>query len=232
MEHEQFITVDHPKILIPSKVNKINTYNLRNDDIEGTKSQFPISKRSTNPLSPNYILPSVKIKPFTSFTNNNKPVRDIMKVDDIVDERNPLECKDINNPNEEFKPKIPRRLNPNENIDKINVKDINSQWIFKTKRETNPLSPKYFGYEKNFVIGEIEGNKPMILPKINYNKEEIKDQRKHKEHHLPENFPVNRREYRKINYIDDIGQGVHPTKNYATFHVPSKRSTLPLDPIY
>jgi hypothetical protein len=118
------------------------------DDIDGAKPrvqrQFPHSNRTTNPLSPEYQLPSApELPPVVprfirdGFTNDDiagahsksfksdRPPRDLMRVDDIPGTR-------------------PRRLigdfRESRNLD---VHDINNDGIFRTSRVTDPMNPVY-----------------------------------------------------------------------------------------
>ncbi|KAG2383591.1 hypothetical protein C9374_004262 [Naegleria lovaniensis] len=155
--------------------------------------------------------------------------------------RNPLNCDDINHPEDYgdfavrgfFRSDYQRVIPEKHKTDKLNVKDINDEWKFTTRRNINPLSPRY-DYEKRIIgrdIGEIEGSKPAPLPPLsNYIKEPLVERRGNFGHAVPNTFPVERREYRKINFVQDIiGE---PPKHYATFHVNTRRQTHPLDPKY
>ena len=119
---------------------------------------LPHSERHTNPLNPVYQLPSYQDNepiPVPKFLRDNinyddvegvhsksyksdKPPKDILKTDDICGAH-------------------PKRLikefRGNRTLD---VKDINEDGVFKTRRETNPLNPDYFydgqHYPKDFGI--------------------------------------------------------------------------------
>ena len=103
------------------------------------------SERHTNPLNPQYHLPSYQEPPVPvpKFIRDNinyddvpgvhsktyktdKPPIDIMKTDDIA--------------GAQPKHLIMRYLGDRS----LNVKDINEDGIFKTRRETNPLNPDYY----------------------------------------------------------------------------------------
>ncbi|KAH0785219.1 hypothetical protein GPJ56_010862 [Histomonas meleagridis] len=119
------------------------------NDIEGAQPRIcrnlPHSKRHTNPLNPEYQLPTKKEEPppVTKFVYDGfnfddipgvhpksykptKPARDIMKVDDIAGARPKFEN---------------RRFDTSNRI--LDVSDINADGMFKTKRHTNPLNPEY-----------------------------------------------------------------------------------------
>ena len=216
--------------------------------------------RTLNPLNPIYKLPSVRYpekKPDELLRMEQRAPRDIMKVDDIIQDesvknqtlktrftrtapKNPLNCDDINHPEDYgdfpvpgfFRSGYVRRVPDQHNYDKEDVKDINNEWKFFTKRQTNPISPRY-DYERSMIgrdIGDIEGSKPMPLPKLsNYVKEPLTQKKDKCGHAVPEHFPVERRQYRVINYTKDITQ---PLEHYATFHIPTRRQVHPLDPKY
>lgn len=257
-EDLSFITVDQPATLIPKQVHRVNDFNLKNHDIEGSQPMKTHVKfnRQLNPLNPIYKLPSVKRPNKPQEYEHLKPPKDILKVDDIIyDEnkklamerkrnaaiRNPLACDDINHPEDYgdfaikgfFRSNYQRVIPETHKVDKLNVKDINDEWKFTTRRQINPLSPRY-DYEKSVIgrdIGEIEGAKPAPLPRLsNYVKEPLEERKGNHGHAVPNSFPVERRDYRKINYVQDIIGG--PPKHYATFHVNTRRQTHPLDPKY
>ncbi|EFC48458.1 predicted protein [Naegleria gruberi] len=261
-EDYSLLTIDKPQQLIPQQVHKTNTFNLNNDDIEGSKplKNNVIFNRQLNPLNPIYKLPSVRQptrKPPEFELFEKRPPKDILKVDDIIyDEnkklanerkknsipRDPITCDDINHPEDYgdfavrgfYRSDYQKRIPEKHKIDKINVKDINDEWKFSTRRSTNPLSPRY-DYEKSNIgreIGEIEGSKPATLPKqSNWTREPLLETRGNCGHALSSTFPIQRRDFRQINYVQDI---LHDDKkgNYTTFHIPSKRQTHPLDPNY
>lgn len=138
--------------------------NLSTSDIE--KSQPQISKlktnRVTNPLNPEYKLPSYENRPITP----PKFVRDSIKTDDIEKSkpekclkwatRNNIEVKDI----EGARPK-PEQLLHKPNF--MDVKDINTS-KFVTTRTINPLEPNYTVRDEDglIVIGPIEGSKARL----------------------------------------------------------------------
>ena len=119
-------------------------------DIQGAspaiQRSLPHSERHTNPLNPQYSLPSYHDPtpiPVPKFIRDNinyddvpgvhsksyksdKPPRDIMKTDDI---------------NGASPKHLIKGYMGNRNLD---VSDINKDGIFKTKRETNPLVPDYY----------------------------------------------------------------------------------------
>ena len=65
-------------------------------------------------------------------------------------------------------------LQPNDRKNPLEVKDINEYWVFKSKRETNPLNPTYEvpAEEGGKVeIGKIDRNQPKELHPKAINKE-------------------------------------------------------------
>jgi hypothetical protein len=73
-----------PKRLIKEEINKISN-NLRNEDIKGTKPQinkFHTNRKSTNPLTPEYVLPyaEIKIASPPKFIRDNININ-VMKID-------------------------------------------------------------------------------------------------------------------------------------------------------
>jgi hypothetical protein len=231
----------HPQVLIPKETNKPNDRHLRNDDIEWSK---PICRqmrtnRNVNPLNPEYTYPSVDYKPQTPV----KLIRDTNVTHDINQKelrmdfstRNNIDYSDVNGP------KI--RSNPNKPFDNLQVRDINNDMVFKSQRSTNPLSPRY-RYDvppkknvSNWEIGNVKDSHPRKLPETRNDRplfslrtEDIEHMKQPQAHHLPPSFPVQRRQYRTINYIQDI-QGTSSGQKYSTFHQ-SKRITNPLNPSY
>lgn len=134
---------------------------LNIDDIDGAspaiKRSLPHSERHVNPVDPKYNLPEPKIDdgPPPKFVYNgfdygdvegshpksyktDKPPRDPFKLDDIPGAQ-------------------PKSLTKKFNGDRsLNVKDINEDGIFKTRRNTNPLFPDYYydgqTYPRDFGI--------------------------------------------------------------------------------
>jgi len=122
-------------------------YGLRNDDIAGTKPQshkFVTTRVPINPLTPEYKLPQVEIR----VPSPPKFVRDNIDIKDIEGAK----------PNPYTRYNIQRKTNQVEDIDgakpkkewipegkpsSLDVRDINYFWEFHTKRQTDPLSPRY-----------------------------------------------------------------------------------------
>jgi len=151
-------------------------YNLKNDDIYGSKPQshkFVTTRLPSNPLNPEYKVSHVEIRVATP----PKFIRDQLDVKDIDGAR----------PNPENRYNIKRNTNFIHDIDgarpkkewipqgkpsSLDIKDINNVFEYKTKRETNPLSPRYrVTNQDNFTVdyGELD-NKPMVRHPKNVNK--------------------------------------------------------------
>lgn len=122
-------------------------YGLRNDDIAGSKPQshkFVTTRMPINPLNPEYKLPQVEIR----VPSPPRFVRDNIDIKDIEGAK----------PNPYTRYNIQRKTNQVEDIDgakpkkewipegkpsSLDVRDINYFWEFHTKRQTDPLSPRY-----------------------------------------------------------------------------------------
>ncbi len=143
----------------------------------------------------------------------------------------------------------------------LDVEDINNDRIFRTKRTVDPLSPRYVydivsqparavseqqaaGKLKansealERTIGHLPGTHPRKLPPMRTDRplfslktDDIEEMKRMTLHFVPSTFPVERRQYRKINYIDDIEQ-VHPSNKFTTFAKSTQRKTNPINPIY
>ena len=136
----------HPKI--DTTKPPVNIMGL--DDIDGSHPRIwrtlPHSDRHTNPLNPDYQLPTKPelpppelpfIRDGTNYDDipgvhprsykSDKPPRDIMRLDDIQGA----------NPSEKTRP-----LNESHNR-QFDVSDINNDGIFHSRRETNPLDPEF-----------------------------------------------------------------------------------------
>lgn len=235
-----------PKRNIPLRVNKKNTFNIRNDDIEGSKprNHLRMITRHVNPLNPVYNLPKVKTveAPPPKFIRDTlNYYQDITKV-----RRKKLFAQPRENlklPEKSSGKKFYRKSNPN-----LEVKDINNYRVFRSKRKTNPLSPRYkydvppkmnpSNKKGEWTIGDVKGSKPRKAIRETVNKPELclrtdDINRKGEDHYhnVPKSFPKERRQFRKINYIKDI-EGAHPKINTGTFHIQTKRQTNPLNPNY
>ncbi|OHT11403.1 hypothetical protein TRFO_19130 [Tritrichomonas foetus] len=139
-------TSTHPMVDPHKKATDIMSV----DDIEGAKPKvqraLPHSNRMTNPLNPQYDLPSFKEEPIPvpHFIRDNinvddipgthsksyktdKPPRDIMRVDDIQGTQPRKRILNLSGCNR----------------DTLNVKDINNDGIFRSTRVTDPLNPVY-----------------------------------------------------------------------------------------
>jgi hypothetical protein len=131
--------------------NKSATPIMSVDDIEGAKPriqrQLPHSQRQTNPLNPQYSLPTFSEPPAPTprflrdgFTNEDIPgthaktwqrpfaTRDIMKV--------------AEGPGCHPRKRVGKLMQSS--VDRMNVSDINNDGIYKTTRITDPLNPVYF----------------------------------------------------------------------------------------
>ena len=145
--------------MVDEKKKPNNIMNI--DDIEGARPriqrQLPHSARNTNPLNPEYKLPTKEEEPIpppkfirdninvddidgthSRSYKTNKPPKDIMKVDDIqgTRPRRRILCLDPDGTCNgiRFESTCNRSLN---------VKDINNEGVFKTTRTTDPLNPVY-----------------------------------------------------------------------------------------
>ncbi|KAH0787824.1 hypothetical protein GPJ56_008173 [Histomonas meleagridis] len=122
---------------------------MKLDDIDGSHPriirQLPRSHRMVNPVDPQYDLPKYKVpdEPPPKF------IRDTMKNDD-VEGAHPMSYKTDKPPRDLMKlddiegatPK--RRISINQNShNPFDVKDINNDGIFKTRRRVDPLNPVY-----------------------------------------------------------------------------------------
>ncbi|EAY10891.1 hypothetical protein TVAG_012570 [Trichomonas vaginalis G3] len=134
---------------------------LKLDDIDGAtpaiKRSLPHSQRHVNPVDPDYKLPEPAMpdEPPPKFVYNgfdygdvegshpksyktDKPPRDTFKLDDIPGAQPKTMIKKFNGDRS------------------LNVKDINEDGIFKTRRNTNPLFPDYYydgqTYPRDFGI--------------------------------------------------------------------------------
>jgi len=147
-------------------------YNLRNDDINGTKPQshkFVTTRMPSNPLTPEYVLPQVEMRVATP----PKFIRDNISIKDIDGAR----------PNPYTRYNIQRKTNNVEDIDgakpkkewlpqgkqsTLDVRDINYFWEFHTKRQTDPLSPRYKVVDENnsvYEYGKVENKCAVRHPK-------------------------------------------------------------------
>jgi hypothetical protein len=250
-----------PQRLIPNQVNKPNDRHLKNDDIKDSQPyrNRMVTNRVLNPLNPDYQLSQVTIRPLTPPKNTKDTMRvtDINNDPDYPSKKLPSRTRDHINyhdavGNYTSQPKLrPRNTQVPTPLD---VQDINGDGIFKTARSTNPLSPRYHydrppsgtiiqqrKQEENklWSIGNIPDSHPRKLPSLRNDRplfslktEDIEFMKRSNIHHVPSTFPVNRRDYREINSLDDIGPQVRPSNKFTTFAKVSSRSTNPLNPIY
>jgi len=147
-------------------------FGLRNDDIVGTKpkcQKFTTTRSPTNPLNPEYKLPEVEVRVATP----PKFVRDNIDIKDIEGAKpNPYTRYNINRKTNNVedidgaKPK--KEWLPQGKQSSLNVKDINYFWEFHTKRQTDPLSPRYkvVDQENNLVeYGKLDNKVAVRHPK-------------------------------------------------------------------
>lgn len=126
-------------------------FNLSNADIEKSSPQqqkFGL-ERQTNPLVPEYKLPSFEARPITppKFMRDSLDVSDIegtkAKRDPYLDykTRPSMNLEDI----EGSKSKVlhKSRSRSPEGYDHLNYSDVNKDGLFVSKRQTNPLAPEY-----------------------------------------------------------------------------------------
>lgn len=154
-------------VLHAEKCNK-PCYNLRNDDIEGSKPKRTLftTTRVVDPLNPVYPLPSTKI----SYVEPLKYLRDSINVGDIQGTkptkylkwsiRDSLITSDIEGACADYKPRHRRGRDPARDIMKVD--DIIGG-EFKTNRVTDPLDPVHIIHDT--VIRLDETSKPRALPK-------------------------------------------------------------------
>lgn len=131
-------------------------------DIDGAKPRIqrnlPHSDRHVNPLMPVYDLPSYEEKPVPV----PRFIRDQMAIDDIPgshprsykSEKPPRQLMDISDISG-ARPKQTRIIRDAKDRT-FDVSDINQDGVFKTKRMTDPLNPKYFfdGHEQTDDFGK------------------------------------------------------------------------------
>lgn len=225
-----------PRQLHPS-LTKPN-FNLDINDIEGSKPHLAkfTTNRITNPLNPNYKLPSFEIRPVTP----PKFIRDSMPSDDIEGSRpekyhkwqtrDQITVKDI----EGAKAKPERQLTK---PDLMDPKDINGV-PFMSRRFTNPLEPEYVGrdFDGNLAThGKIEGSKskPIIrtgIPphKRNIDCTDIEGSR-------PNTVGMGQFANKERNYVKKIVDASDIEGTNANSHkkgIVTKRVTNPLQPKY
>ncbi len=237
----------HPSVLIPKSVSPSRPNNriISNDDILGSKPQknrLHIT-RHLNPLVPEYQLPKSHYKPATP----PKHLRDTNKIDDIDGTKakkilqfsDRIKTRDVMHKYDDVMDKTtgykvqPRREDLKEAMNPLEVNDINDYRIFHTKRlNHNPLQPTY---KVNGRVYDVpDGTSPSkhfgnsSRTPFSLRTDDIPDLKAPHEHHVGKTFPVNRRQIREINKIDDI---ISKTTNFTTMKTTS-RSINPLDPKY
>lgn len=153
------------------------------DDIDGAKPriqrQLPHSKRVTNPLNPQYQLPTKQEQPIPA----PKFIRDNISVDDIPGAHSKVystdkPARDIMNIND-IPGSHPRKRILTLDADgtcnglkltntcsrSLQVKDINNDGIFKSTRVTNPLNPVYYYDGQKIEATDYGKHFPPNLPK-------------------------------------------------------------------
>ena len=214
-------------------------YNLTNDDLPKSKPQFQKfhTKRTVNPLNPEYELPKTEVVP----PEEPKFIRDNIANDDIdgakpkkdryFKTRETMKIDDINGT--KSKP-APKRSTSFSSLDYSDV----TKNRFTSKRTTNPLNPYYFHKTEEGQIeeiGDIEGSKPKNVPErvrgpnsMNLAINDI-DGTKAGSKGIRAFKYYTRREFRETNKTEDIdGAQVNTLLKAPT----SNRVTNPLNPQY
>ncbi|KAL4445026.1 hypothetical protein ABPG74_018754 [Tetrahymena malaccensis] len=238
---EQTYSVQLKKPNVDPKTQR-GYYFMRTDDIDGAspcKNRFANScQRKTNPLMPEYKLPSLNNLNQSQQSINTTFIRDSLNVRDIEGTSakprnwNYQRNKDPYTEIEGSKTRQRRILSkPNYQYD---VQDINKDGIHKRNRSTNPLEPRYdIPYEKNY--GYIEGTESLTKkPKIyfkqrqsNFNRDiELAWANSGNEKRY---FIDSRRQLKNPLNISDI-EGTSTEQNKYKFS--TKRHINPLNPSY
>jgi hypothetical protein len=121
------------------------------DDIEGAKPRIqrplPHSQRQTNPLNPEYSLPSYEeppppVPPFLrdGFSNDDIPGTHSRSWQLPYGPRDNMRVAD--GPGSHPRKRVGKLMQSS--VDRMNVRDINKDGIYKTTRVTDPLNPVYF----------------------------------------------------------------------------------------
>jgi hypothetical protein len=149
--------------------NRVAGEIMRVDDIEGSRPriirQLGHSHRNVNPVDPQYDLPPippppVACRPFIRDPLRNDDVegahpmsllptcapRDIMRVDDILGTKPVQHIREMNRPSS------------------LDVKDINTDGIFKTRRIVDPMNPVYFVFGTEIKAEDFGTAKPPPEP--------------------------------------------------------------------
>ena len=133
------------------------------DDIEGSRpkaSEFR-TRRVVDPLAPKYLLPSASE---IAVDQGRKFIRDTLNTQDISGKRSHTlghRREVIKEPVEGSSPsKLTKDVSA---VPRLEVKDINKEYIFESRRSTNPLQPNYqwrddFDKNLNRDYGSIQGS--------------------------------------------------------------------------
>ena len=158
-------------------LNKPN-FNLMTSDIEKAQPRQVefVTNRVTNPLNPDYKLPSFEVRPVTP----PRFVRDSIAADDIEGTRPEIYHRWTTRDSISVRDIDGARPRPERVLEKPNLmdpKDINGV-PFQTRRNCNPLEPEYLGRdsEGNLVaLGVIEGarSKPLVSMRMQPHKRNL-----------------------------------------------------------
>lgn len=156
----------HPSKLHPY-INRPE-FRLMTKDIEfaqPSSKEFKTNRIGHNPLVPVYNLPKFEVRPITP----PRFIRDSINPTDIEGTksnsyfkwctRDSIGVKDIDG----ARPKPEKVL---KKPDLIDPKDINNEWIFRSKRSVNPLVPEYAHRDEEgrlAKIGFVDGSRPKVL---------------------------------------------------------------------
>ena len=235
-----FCTQDIPKAYPRALHPELNKpcRNLSTNDIEKAQPREKAfkSNRQTNPLNPEYKLPSSQVQSVTPC----KFIRDSFKNDDIEGSKPEKVLKWSQRDNmgvRDIEGAYPRQVKVMQKPDSMNVQDINEPAI-KKPRMTNPLEPNYMVPDEHgslIVIGYIEGsrNKPQIKSELpghrrNLDNDDIEASKANTLGH-----PVLRAKVR--NYSKDPMDSSDIKGSSAGSHrkgLTTTRITNPLEPIY
>ena len=235
-----------PKQLIRTLKN-VTDNTLQVDDIPGTRffirDKMLATKRSINPLNPQYNLPKFKqidsLK--THFIRDNIDYTDVegstVPIKDYSHKiiRNQLDTNDIEGTKAGYLPnyKIPRKNNPPHNI--LETKDISERVLLqfeKTTRSSNTLDPKYI-INGMIIEDDIKFTKPKTFKKLIIDNSQLKTKDIDGAYagwiDTSNNKLGRRKDIRNINYINDIeGTQADTIKHSIT----TQRFINPLNPIY
>ena len=123
-------------------------YNLREDDITGTKPaiiKFKTKREQSNPLNPVYKLPSFEPieQIIPKFIRDSIDVHDIHGTKPRTFQQKTLAGRESNNVKDIEGARPKKDYQRKEIISPLDVRDINDFRMFKTTRLTNPSEPSY-----------------------------------------------------------------------------------------